>query len=56
MTKFLDMLRAGVLSIPDGIVAPGPTVGLVKIYVDVADGDLKVVFGDGVVKTITVDS
>ncbi len=46
----------GVLSIADGIAAPSATVGLAKIYVDTADGDLKVIFGDGFIKTIVVDS
>jgi len=43
-------------SMTDGIPAPGATSGRAKIYVDSADGDLKVVFGDGVVKTIVTDS
>lgn len=43
-------------AVVDGIAAPGATVGIAKIYVDTADGDLKVVFGDGVVKTIVVDT
>jgi len=46
---------APVFHLTDGVAAPGATVGQAKIYVDVADGDLKVVFGDGVVKTIVTD-
>lgn len=50
-------LRAvGALQCSDGMAAPGTTVGVAKIYVDSADGDLKVVFGDGVVKTIVLDT
>jgi hypothetical protein len=40
----------------DGITAPATVAGKVQIYVDSADGDLKVKFGDGVVKTISVDT
>jgi len=47
---------AGYLAIGDGIDAPGAGTGEARIYVDTADGDLKVVYADGVVKTITVDS
>jgi len=44
------------LGIVDGVTAPSATVGLAKIYVDTADGDLKVIFGDGTIKTIVVDT
>lgn len=40
----------------DGVTAPSATAGYAKIYVDTADGDLKVIFGDGTVKTIATDS
>lgn len=46
----------GALSIKDGMTAPSATSGYAKIYVDTADGDLKVIFGDGTVKTIVVDT
>ena len=49
-------LDALLTAIVDGVTAPGATVGQAKIYVDVADGDLKVVFGDGVVKTLATDT
>lgn len=39
----------------DGVTAPTATVGSAKLYVDTADGDLKVIFGDGVIKTIATD-
>jgi hypothetical protein len=42
--------------VKDGITAPGATSGYAKIYVDTADGDLKVVFGDGTVKTLATDT
>lgn len=47
---------AGDIAITDGMTAPGATSGKAKIYVDSADGDLKVKFGDGTVKTIVVDT
>ena len=47
---------AGYVSIGDGITAPGAGTGQARIYVDTADGDLKVVFADGTVKTIVVDT
>lgn len=40
----------------DGVTAPTASVGYAKIYVDTADGDLKIIFGDGTVKTIVVDT
>lgn len=43
-------------NIVDGIAAPTATVGQAKIYVDSADGDLKIIFGDGTVKTIVTDT
>jgi hypothetical protein len=42
-------------SVVDGVTAPSATVGFAKIFVDTADGDLKVIFGDGVVKTLATD-
>ncbi len=44
------------LLLKDGISAPSTLAGYASIYVDTADGDLKVKFGDGTVKTITVDT
>ena len=49
-------LLADSLDVTDGITAPGTTSGRAKIYVDTADGDLKIKFGDGTVKTIVVDT
>lgn len=43
-------------NIVDGITAPTATVGQAKLYVDSADGDLKIIFGDGTVKTIVTDT
>ena len=44
------------VAVTDGIVEPGTVVGFAVIYVDKADGDLKVKFGDGFVATIVADS
>lgn len=44
------------MGIPDGITAPSTVAGFAYIYVDSSDGDLKIKFGDGTVKTITTDS
>ena len=40
----------------DGITAPPATSGHATLYVDVADGDLKIIFGDGTIKTIVTDT
>jgi len=42
--------------IQDGITAPGTITGWAALYVDSADGDLKIKFGDGTVKTIATDT
>jgi hypothetical protein len=47
---------AGYVSIGDGITAPGAGTGQARIYVDTADGDLKVIFADGTIKTIATDT
>jgi len=44
------------LQIEDGITAPGTVSGFASLYIDSADGDLKIKFGDGTVKTIVTDS
>lgn len=40
----------------DGVTAPSTASGWAQIYVDSADGDLKVKFGDGTVKTLATDT
>jgi hypothetical protein len=44
------------LILKDGVTAPTATVGQAKIFVDTADGDLKIIFGDGTTKTIVTDT
>ena len=45
----------GALCIIDGMSAPDTHSGKASIYIDSADGDLKIKFGDGTVKTIVTD-
>lgn len=42
-------------AVVDSITAPATVSGKALIYVDSADGDLKVKFGDGTVKTIATN-
>jgi hypothetical protein len=49
-------MKADWIKLNDGVTPPGTIAGVATIYVDSADGDLKVKFGDGTVKTIVVDT
>jgi hypothetical protein len=58
---FLNVYSGGIetdgwVSLADGVSAPSTRSGFAVLYVDSADGDLKVKFGDGTVKTIVTDS
>lgn len=44
------------LWVADAIAAPSAAAGWAKLYVDSADGDLKVIFGDGTIKTLATDT
>jgi hypothetical protein len=46
----------GGLAIKDGVSGPSAVSGDAVIYVDSADGDLKIIFGDATVKTIVTDT
>jgi len=46
---------SGALAIADGITAPATLTGAAQIYVDTADGDLKVKFGSGTVVVLAAD-
>ena len=48
--------RMNVLYLTDGLTAPSTASGWALLYVDTADGDLKVKFGDGTVAVIAVDT
>ena len=50
------LLRGGMIGLVDGVTAPGALAGYAMIYVDTSGGDLKVVFSDGFVRTIGLDS
>ena len=47
---------SNLLTLKDAVTAPTVIAGHAQIYVDTTDGDLKVIFGDGTVKTIVVDT
>jgi hypothetical protein len=49
-------VRFSAVVLVDGITAPSAITGKALIYIDTADGDLKVKFGDGTVKTIATDT
>lgn len=51
-----DVRSNGALWIKDGIAAPTARAGFMVFYIDSADGDLKVKFGDGITKTLTTDT
>lgn len=57
-----DLVEAGTavvmphMRLTDGVTAPTSSSGYALIYVDSADGDLKVRFGDGFTATIQTDS
>lgn len=44
------------LTLTDGVTAPATIAGYAQIYVDTADGDLKIKYGDGVTKVIVADT
>jgi hypothetical protein len=56
LTTHFKIPHDGGMAIVDGITAPATLSGWAKIYVDSADGDLKIKYGDGTVKTIVVDT
>lgn len=52
----LSDIETNILALEDGVTAPSALSGFAQLYVDTADGDLKVIFSDGTVKTIVVDT
>jgi hypothetical protein len=54
-SKIRNMTMGGYVGIGDSITPPSTVAGVAYLYVDVADGDLKVKFGDGTVKTIATN-
>jgi hypothetical protein len=53
--RFTNVFTQG-LTLVDGVTAPATIAGHAVIYVDTADGDLKIKFADGTVKTIVIDT
>ena len=49
-------VHSQLLVLKDGVTAPSTFAGQAAIYVDSADGDLKIKFSDGTVKTIVTDT
>jgi hypothetical protein len=47
---------AGALQVTDGMTAPTTLAGSALLYVDTADGDLKVKFGDGATRVVCSDA
>lgn len=45
-----------VISLEDGVSEPSTRLGFGQLYIDSIDGDLKIKFGDGTIKTIVTDS
>jgi len=44
------------LTLLDGLPAPTATSGKASLFIDSADGSLKVMFASGIVKTLALDS
>lgn len=56
MQKPTASVGGGKLALVDGVPSPAIMSGNAQVYVDEADGDLKIKFADGTVKTIVVDT
>jgi hypothetical protein len=55
-TLNIDRNFGQIMALVDGITAPSTIATHAQLYVDTADGDLKIKFGDGTVKTIVTDT
>lgn len=51
-TEQVKIPNDGGIAVIDGITAPATLAGWAKLYVDITDGALKVLFGDGTIETI----
>lgn len=54
LVRRVDSPQEG-LVLTDGVTVPNTVDGQATIYIDTADGSLKIKFGGGTVKTITTD-
>ena len=54
-SHILDLVFANGACLVDGVTAPDAADGFARLFVDSADGGLKVIFGDGTVKTIATN-
>ena len=52
----LEQSNMRYFSLVDGVLEPETVTGFAILFVDAADGDLKVKFGDGTLKTIVTDT
>jgi hypothetical protein len=56
ITTYKRRLDAATITLRDGVTAPGTNLtGHAQLYIDAADGDLKIRFADGLVVTIVTD-
>ena len=53
---FSSWMHADYLRINDAVSTPSTDTGFTFLFVDTADGDLKVKFGDGTVKVLATDT
>lgn len=54
--NYIELYATGAIGIRDGITAPAAQTSMAVLYVDTADGDLKVKFSDGITKTLATDT
>ena len=55
-TLVAQEVGSNILFLRDGIDAPAAITGVAQIYIDIADGDLKIKFGDGFTRVLGADS
>jgi hypothetical protein len=56
LREIASTAKTNILQLTDGVTAPSTVSGNASIYIDSSDGDLKIKFGDGTVKTISTDT
>jgi hypothetical protein len=53
--EVVDLGSKNMVELIDGIAAPASETGRAKMYINSSNGDLQIIFGDGVTKTIVTD-